>query len=58
MSLVLFYQVGGVDLSGRFPCVIAIRIAMPFDQILEFLPSSHVPMSHDAFHLIFFFSVY
>jgi hypothetical protein len=58
LLLIVFYQVGGVDLDGRFPCVVAVRVSHPFDQILKFVPLSHLPVSHDALHLIFFFPVY
>jgi hypothetical protein len=58
LLLIVFYQVGGVDLDGRLPCVVAIRVSHPFDQILKFVPLSHLPVSHDALHLVFFFAVY
>jgi hypothetical protein len=54
----VLYQVRGVDLGDRFPRVVAVRVSHPFDQILKFVPSSCFPVSHDALHLIFFFSVY
>jgi hypothetical protein len=58
LLLILLYEVGGMDLGGGFSCVVAIRVPHPFDQILKFVPSSHLLMSHDALHLVFFFSVY
>ncbi len=27
----------GMNLISRFPCVVAFRVALPFDEILEFL---------------------
>jgi hypothetical protein len=58
LLLIVFYQVRGMNLGSGFPCVVAIRVSFPFDQILKFVPSSCFPMSHDVLHLIFFFSVY
>jgi hypothetical protein len=58
LFMIALYQVGGMDLLHWFPCVVAIGVSDPFDQILELFPLSRLPMSHDTFHLIFFFSIY
>jgi hypothetical protein len=33
--MVVFNQIGGVDLTGRFPCIIVMGIPYPFNQVLE-----------------------
>ena len=33
--VVLFYEVGGVEICSTFPCVVAFRISLPLDEILE-----------------------
>jgi len=35
--LVMLDKFRGVDLISRFPCVVALRVALPFDEILELL---------------------
>jgi hypothetical protein len=33
--MVVFNQIGGMDLTGQFPSVVVMGIAYPFDQILK-----------------------
>ena len=33
--VVLFYEVGGVDICSAFPCVVTFRVSLPLDKILE-----------------------
>jgi hypothetical protein len=49
-----FYQIQQVNITGHLPSVIALRVAFPFDQILQgpFVPI--VPMTADPLHLILF----
>jgi hypothetical protein len=47
----------GMDLIGVLPGVVAFRVALPFDQILQGLAASPSSMSSDLFHFIFFFSI-
>jgi hypothetical protein len=39
------------------PLVLRIGIALPFDEILQLVPSSEMPQGHDSLHFVFFFSV-
>jgi hypothetical protein len=39
------------------PLVLRIRIALPFDEILQLAPSSETPRGHDSLHFVFFFPV-
>ena len=55
--MIKFDQVGGVYLISWFPCVVAFRVSLPFDEVLE--PSSLPVMTviDNTLHFIFFFSV-
>jgi hypothetical protein len=33
--VVLLYEVGGVDVCSAFPCVVALRVSLPLDEVLE-----------------------
>ena len=33
--VVLFYKVGGMDIFGVFPCLVTVRISLPFDEVLK-----------------------
>jgi hypothetical protein len=46
-----------MDLFSRFPSVVAIGIAFPFDEILQLIASAIMAMRFDGFHFIFFFSI-
>jgi len=35
--LIILDKLRGMDLISRFPCVVAFRVALPFDEILELL---------------------
>jgi hypothetical protein len=52
-----FDEVWCVDLIGVFSSVIAFRIPLPFDQILQGLASPPGPMGTYLFHFILRFSV-
>ena len=34
-GLIMLDKFRGVDLVSRFPCIVAFRVALPFDEILE-----------------------
>jgi len=36
-GLVMLDNLQGVDLVSRFPCVVAFRVTLPFDEVLELL---------------------
>jgi hypothetical protein len=46
-----------MDLISIFPGVVAFRVALPFDQILQGLLTSPCLMSADLLHFVFFFSI-
>jgi hypothetical protein len=46
-----------VDLISVFSGVVAFRVTLPFDQILQGLAMSPSPVSADLFHFIFLFSI-
>jgi hypothetical protein len=47
----------GMDLIGIFPSVIALRVALPFDQVLQGLTAPPSSMCADLLHLILLFSI-
>jgi hypothetical protein len=55
--MIEFDELGRMDLIGVFPSVVALRIARPFDQILQGLGPPPGPMGTDLFYLIFLFSI-
>jgi hypothetical protein len=52
-----FDEFGRSDLIGVLPSVVALRIARPFDQILQGLGPPPGPMGTDLFYFIFFFPI-
>ncbi len=34
-GLIMLDKVGGMDLVSWFPCVVAFRVSLPFDQVLK-----------------------
>jgi hypothetical protein len=46
---------GGMDLIGVFPSVIALRVAPPFDEILQGPGVPPSPVTADLLHFILFF---
>ena len=43
-----------MEIGCGLPCVIAVGVALPFDQVLELPAASVVPVMCDAFHFVFF----
>jgi hypothetical protein len=54
--LVFFQQIRCVDIIGWFPCVIALRVTTPLDQILQGMTVPKVSMALDCFDFILCFS--
>jgi hypothetical protein len=48
----------GAQICCGLPCVVAVRVALPFDEILELLCSPKVAVFGDPLYLIFFFAFY
>jgi hypothetical protein len=55
--LVEFDEFGRVDLIGVLPSVVAFRVTLPFDQILQGLGPPPGPMGTYLLHFIFFFPI-
>ena len=51
-----FDEVGHMDLIGIFPSVIALRVSLPFDEVLQGPETSLVSMGADLIHFILLFS--
>ena len=54
--MISLYEVWGMHLISRFPCVIAFQIAFPFEEILELFLSSMMSVASYLLHFIFRFS--
>ena len=57
LSVIGFKDVQGMDIPGRFPCVIAFWVAFPFYEILQGLVTPKMPMITDLLHFVLCFSV-
>jgi hypothetical protein len=55
--MVTFDEGWCMDLISVFPGVVTLRVALPFNQILQGLMVSPSLVSMDLFHLIFLFSI-
>ena len=57
LSVVVLDRFRGMDIPDRFPRVVAFRVSLPFDQVLQGLVAPKEPVITDQLHLVFFFSV-
>ena len=55
--MIKFDEFRGVYLVSWFPCVVALRIPFPFDEILESSSLSMTSVVDDTLHFIFFFPI-
>ncbi len=55
--LVMLDNFRGMDLISWFPCVVALGISLPFDEVLELSGSSMLSVCDDSFNFVFLFSV-
>jgi hypothetical protein len=47
-----------VDVIGWFPCIVTLRVALPFDQVLQGMTVPKVSVVLDLLHFIFCFPFY
>jgi hypothetical protein len=52
--MVSCYQCGSVDLVSWFPCVIAIGVSLPFDEVLKASFAAVKAVINDGLDLVFF----
>ena len=57
LSVIGFKDVRGMDVLGRFPCVVAFGVALPFYEIFQGLATPKMSMITDLLHFVFCFSV-
>jgi hypothetical protein len=55
--VILFQEVGCVQLIFWFPCVICFWIPFPFEEILESFVLPKVAVTSDGFHFVSHFSI-
>jgi hypothetical protein len=55
--MVLFNQCGGVHLGGRFPCVVCVRVSLPFEEILQGLPPPVETVINDGLDFVLVFTL-
>ncbi len=56
-GLVMLDDFRGMDLVSWFPCVVAFRISLPLNEVLELFGSSVLLVCDNSFDFVFFFSV-
>ena len=56
MVLIVLNQVISMQVLNWFPGIVTVMVTMPFDQVLQFLLMTKVPMCQDGLNLPFFFS--
>jgi hypothetical protein len=56
-SVVEFDELGRMNLIGAFPDVVALRVALPFDQVLQGLGPPPGPMGTYLLHFVLLFSI-
>ncbi len=56
-GLIMLDKFRGMNLISWFPCVVAFRVSLPFNEILKFLRSSKLSVCDDLFDFIFIFSI-
>ena len=57
LSVIGFKDVRGMDVPGRFPCIVAFWVTLPFYEILQGLVAPEVLVITDLVHFIFRLSV-
>jgi hypothetical protein len=55
--MVEFDEVGGMDLIGVFPGVVAFGVSFPFDQILQHFVLPPGPVGTYLLHFVFCFAI-
>jgi hypothetical protein len=55
--VIKFNECRGMDLISVFPGIVALRVALPFYQILQGFAMPPSPVCMDLFHLVFFCSI-
>jgi hypothetical protein len=55
--MVLFDQCRGMYLGGRFPCVVSVRVSLPFKEILQGLPLSVEAVINDGLDFVLVFTL-
>ena len=53
----MFYQFRGMDLISWLPCVVAFRVSLPFNEILQPFRPSELSVCDNSFDFVFFFSI-
>ena len=57
LSVIGFKDIRGMDVPGRFPCIVAFWVAFPFHKILQGLVTPEIPVVTDLLHFVFRFAV-
>ena len=57
LSVIVLDRLRGMDIPDRLPRVVAFRVSLPFDQILQGLVAPKEPVITDQLHFVFFFSI-
>ena len=57
LSVIGFKDIRGMNVPGRFPCIVTFWVALPFYEILQGFVAPKVPVIMDLLHFIFRLSV-
>ena len=57
LSVIGFKDIQGMDVLGRFPCVVTFWVAFPFYEILKGFVMPEMLVIMDLLHLVFHFSI-
>ena len=57
-TLKLLYCFISKDVSGVNPLILQVGVSLPFDKLLQFLPSAEMLLVQNLLNFIFFFSIY
>ncbi len=52
-GLIMLDKFRGMNLVSWFPCVVAFRVSLPFDEILQSFRSSELSVCDDSFDFVF-----
>ncbi len=47
----------GMNLVSRFPCIVAFRVSLPFDEVLKSFRPSELSACDYSFDFVFFFPI-
>ncbi len=56
-GLIMLDKFRGMDLVSWFPCIVAFRVSLPFNEVLKSFRSSKLSVCDYSFDFVLFFSI-